>query len=92
MKQAIVADNKSIMVNLKGGQYYTFCTCGRSKSQPFCDGSHKNTEFMPLKFYVEKDKTVGLCMCKQAKTSPFCDGSHKNVPDSFVGKVFDPLS
>lgn len=89
MNKPIVADNKSIKVNLKEGRHYSFCTCGRSKSQPFCDGSHKGTGFTPLRFFAEREQVVGLCQCKQTKSPPFCDGSHKKVPNEYVGKNFN---
>ena len=43
MAKAIIADIKPIKVNLDKDQEYYFCACGRSQSQPFCDGSHKGT-------------------------------------------------
>ena len=27
-------------VELEAGKRYAWCACGRSKRQPFCDGSH----------------------------------------------------
>ena len=50
-------------VALKPGKTYFYCTCGLSKKQPFCDGSHKNSEFKPLKFVADKDEGY-LCGCK----------------------------
>ena len=46
MNNPIIADNKPVKVNLSKGQEYHFCTCGRSRSQPFCDGSHAGTDFI----------------------------------------------
>mmetsp|Transcript_90163 Transcript_90163/g.125283 ORF Transcript_90163/g.125283 Transcript_90163/m.125283 type:complete len:84 (+) Transcript_90163:38-289(+) len=66
-------------VELKKGQKYEFCTCGKSANQPFCDGSHGYTGFQPKEFTVDEDKTVYLCGCKQTKNAPFCDGTHKNL-------------
>lgn len=60
------------------GQLYSWCTCGLSQVQPFCDGSHKGaTEMKSLKFVAEKTGIVFLCGCKQTKTPPYCDGSHR---------------
>ncbi len=50
--------------------------CGRSASQPFCDGSHKGSGFQPMKLEIAEKKKVALCQCKHTKTAPFCDGSH----------------
>lgn len=57
------------------GEYW-WCACGRSASQPFCDGSHKGTGFSPIQVKIEVKKTVAWCCCKHSKTKPFCDGSH----------------
>jgi CDGSH-type Zn-finger protein len=56
-----------------------WCACGKSKTQPFCDGSHKGSGFAPLKVQVEVGKTLAWCQCKHTKTPPFCDGSHKHL-------------
>jgi len=68
-----------IEVQLEAGKQYYWCTCGRSKSQPFCDGSHKGTGFEPRAFSVDESKTAWLCTCKKTSNAPFCDGSHKKL-------------
>ena len=85
MSKPTIADNKPIPVELTRGQEYYFCTCGRSASQPFCDGSHQGTDFSPKAFVAESDGEAWLCQCKQTCDSPFCDGAHKQVPDDAVG-------
>ena len=71
------ATNNAIKIELKKGEKYLWCKCGRSKNQPFCDGSHHGTKFKPELFEAQKDGMVSLCNCKVTKKSPFCDGSHK---------------
>ncbi len=79
MDKAKIAGHASIAVDLKKGEKKAWCTCGLSKKQPFCDGSHVNSEFKPLIFEVEKDGKYNLCTCKQTKNPPYCDGSHTKV-------------
>jgi len=86
MDKPIVADNKPVQVNLSKGQEYHFCTCGRSNSQPFCDGSHVGTTFTPRVIVSDEDQEAWLCACKHTGNTPFCDGSHKQFSDAEVGK------
>lgn len=79
MEEPVVAQKFPYEVEVEEGKTYHFCTCGRSKNQPFCDGSHHGTEFTPLAFTAEKTEKVHLCGCKHTKNAPFCDGSHHNL-------------
>ena len=63
-------------VELEEGKRYAWCSCGRSKKQPFCDGSHAGTGMEPLMFTAERTETALLCGCKDTGDPPFCDGSH----------------
>jgi CDGSH-type Zn-finger protein len=85
MSKPVIADNKPIKVNLSKGQECYFCTCGRSKSQPFCDGSHAGTSFTPKAFTSEEDQEAYLCACKHTSNAPFCDGTHNRFSDDQVG-------
>ncbi len=88
MNKPTVADNKPIAVELKAGEEYYFCACGKSSSQPFCDGSHQGTGFTPQAFTAEESGDAYLCQCKQSANQPFCDGKHAQVPADQVGKEF----
>ena len=66
------------MMEMTPGDYY-WCACGRSKTQPFCDGSHAGSEFTPQHIKIDEPKTVFWCMCKHSGNKPFCDGTHKNL-------------
>lgn len=92
MNKPIVAANTPIAVDLKKGKTYLFCTCGRSKDQPFCDGSHKGSGLSPLPFTADDEGEAWLCRCKQTGQAPFCDGSHAQVPDDQVGQSFSLTS
>ena len=63
-------------VDLEAGKSYWWCACGHSKNQPYCDGSHKGSEFTPLKFDATESGTKFLCGCKHTAGKPFCDGTH----------------
>lgn len=80
MSHPVVAGAFPKDVELKKGKEYHWCSCGRSKNQPFCDGSHRNTGFTPLAFKAESSEKAFLCMCKHTKKPPYCDGSHKSLP------------
>ena len=79
MDEKIICDRKAAILELEPGTYY-WCQCGRSKNQPFCDGSHAGTSFGPVEFVIDTTKRVALCNCKHTKHEPFCDGSHSRLP------------
>ena len=79
MSEPHVAAKQPAAVQLEVGKNYAWCACGLSKTQPFCDGSHKATDLRPVVFKADKAETVYLCQCKHSKTKPFCDGTHKSL-------------
>ncbi|HEX3913748.1 MAG TPA: CDGSH iron-sulfur domain-containing protein [Steroidobacteraceae bacterium] len=81
---ARIANRKGYYYEVKAGKRYMWCACGRSQSQPFCDGSHAGTEFLPIAFRAERDEDVIFCGCKQTGTGPFCDGAHSNLPGGYL--------
>lgn len=68
-----------IEVDLVPGTHYAYCTCGLSAIQPFCDGSHRGTEFRPIKFTAAAAETVPFCLCKRTGNAPRCDGTHARL-------------
>lgn len=80
MPEPQIADRKPAVLELDPGTYW-WCACGRSKNQPWCDGSHKGTEFSPIETQIEECKRYALCCCKHAASKPFCDGTHKRLPE-----------
>lgn len=77
MSDPVIASKTPFPIEVEAGQTYWWCRCGRSQKQPFCDGSHKTTEFTPLKYAADESKKVFFCGCKQSGKQPLCDGSHK---------------
>jgi len=78
MSKPEIAKAGPYIVDVEPGTYY-WCSCGKSKSQPFCDGSHAGTDFSPVEIVVEQAKTLFLCGCKHTEHKPFCDGSHGSL-------------
>jgi len=79
VSEPIIAQKAPYPVAVEAGKAYFWCACGASKTQPYCDGSHKGTGLAPMKFTAEADKTVYLCGCKATKNAPFCDGGHSRL-------------
>lgn len=77
MENPKIAAKMPAVVKLESGTYY-WCACGKSKNQPFCDGSHKGTSFSPTAFKIDLEQEAYLCQCKHSKNKPYCDGSHRN--------------
>ena len=74
----VIADEGGAVVfEVEAGKSYFWCACGRSATQPFCDGAHKGTGIAPVKYTATASKAVYFCTCKATKKAPLCDGSHK---------------
>ncbi len=77
--EPMIAGREPVAVEVEEGRMYWWCTCGRSGKQPFCDGSHKVTDFVPQGWEAPKTGMVWFCACKRTGKSPLCDGTHKSL-------------
>jgi CDGSH-type Zn-finger protein len=74
-----IGGRQPIEAAVEAGKSYWWCACGRSKKQPFCDGSHKGTAFTPIAWKAEKSEPAWFCCCKRTGNQPMCDGSHNKL-------------
>jgi CDGSH-type Zn-finger protein len=79
MAEPNIAQRGPYAVEVEAGKTYAWCACGRSANQPFCDGTHRGSEFTPVKFQASQTETVYLCGCKHTANRPFCDGTHAKL-------------
>ncbi len=79
MSEPVIAQKAPFPVEVEEGKSYFWCSCGKSTNQPFCDGSHKGSEFSPVKHTAEKDGKLFFCGCKKSDKSPLCDGTHSRM-------------
>ncbi len=70
MTLPVTAANRPSPMEVEKDKSYYWCAYRRSKSQPFCDGSHAGTDITPIKYVAEDDEAVYFCECKQSGSRP----------------------
>ena len=78
MSEPVIAAKQPCVLELEPGAY-AWCACGKSANQPWCDGSHRGSEFSPVRFEVTEACRMALCQCKHSKNGYRCDGTHKSL-------------
>ena len=73
-----IAQKSPYIIDLEPGKY-AWCACGQSNNQPYCDGSHKGSEFSPIIVDLAESKKAAFCGCKQSGNKPYCDGTHQSL-------------
>lgn len=66
-----------IAVEVEEGKTYLWCSCGKSKAPPLCDGNDCGEKAIP--YVADLTEEVYFCNCKQTKNPPLCDGSHSKL-------------
>lgn len=81
MDKPKIAARNPAKVEVEEGKKYAWCSCGLSENQPFCDGKHKGTDFVPVVFTAEKSELCYFCQCKHSGKGMLCDGAHNDLPE-----------
>jgi CDGSH-type Zn-finger protein len=79
MSEPTIYQKGPFPVQVEASKTYFWCACGKSSKQPFCDGSHKGSDFTPVKYEATETKTVYFCGCKHTAQKPLCDGTHSTL-------------
>ncbi|GHC36365.1 CDGSH iron-sulfur domain-containing protein [Aidingimonas halophila] len=79
MTEPRVACKGPYAVDVVSGKAYVWCACGRSGTQPWCDGTHQSTDLRPVTYQPDVNETLYFCGCKQTSTPPLCDGTHNTL-------------
>ena len=79
MTDPVIAQKAPFAVDVEAGKKYFWCACGRSANQPFCDGSHQDTGFVPMRYEAAASRTIYFCGCKASGNKPLCDGTHNSL-------------
>ncbi|MDG2090791.1 MAG: CDGSH iron-sulfur domain-containing protein [Gammaproteobacteria bacterium] len=77
MSDPVRAADKPYATDVEEGKTYYWCSCGKSSTQPLCDGSHQGTDFTPVAYEADATRKVFFCGCKISNNKPICDGSHQ---------------
>jgi CDGSH-type Zn-finger protein len=79
MTEPVITQKAPFGIEVEAGKSYYWCACGKSASQPFCDGSHKGSGISPVKYEATETKKVHFCGCRHSHNLPLCDGTHKSL-------------
>ncbi len=79
MSSPTIAQKAPYPVDVEDGKKYFWCACGKSKRQPFCDGSHEGTGMTPMTWTAQATKKMFFCGCKHTRGAPLCDGAHNGL-------------
>lgn len=80
MTTPVAAQYVPFEVIVEEGKTYMWCACGLSRTQPFCDRSHRGGDIRPIPYTAHKTQKVYFCGCKQSINRPICDGTHGKLP------------
>ena len=69
-----------MVVKVPAGRH-AICACGKTKTAPFCDASHRGSGMSPVLLEAGPEgRNVAWCLCRTSGAMPFCNGNHKTLP------------
>ena len=77
-----IAKLEPARVTVEEGKAYFWCACGHTKTEPWCDGSHKAVSTIrPVKWVAPKSGVANVCACRHTKREGrvLCDGGHVHL-------------
>ena len=60
MSEPNVPQKSPYILDVEAGKY-AWCSCGKSENQPYCDGSHRDTDMTPVITEIEEAKKIAWC-------------------------------
>ena len=78
-EKPVMTQKAPYAVDVEAGKSYYWCSCGKSSTQPLCDGKHKGSSFAPKEYKATTTGKVYFCGCRQSKSPQLCDGTHKGI-------------
>ena len=72
------ARSHPLVTELGAGTYY-WCQCGKTRTVPYCDGSHAGSGVEPLAFDIAEPVTSAICNCGLSTKPPYCSGAHVTI-------------
>jgi len=83
IKLPVIAARHPYAVEVEAGKTYSWCSCGLTATEPFCDGAHKahknpdgTSKMKSVKYTATETKIVYFCGCKHSKNGAICDQTH----------------
>lgn len=78
MTEAVKTQTQACNLELAAATCW-WCACRRCKTQPFCDDSHKGTDFTPVDLVIEDKQPVWICGCRRSDDNPMCNDTHNEL-------------
>ena len=82
-----MSSKKPIATGIEKGRKYYLFQCGLTDMSPFCNGAHRKTKHLPLRYVAIETAMTNYCGSKRSKTYSLCQGTHQSVSNYTIGRV-----